>query len=136
MPAMRRWFAMRSSQDDPDAASRQSLSGMRLSLFLPLSVVKYTFCMHGRDKGVLTYIAFLRTTDAIAWNKISPYVYFMIKSSGQVDESQIPFWAGVLISVFTFCEFLTGTIWASISDKIGRRRTLLIGSSCGALAAI
>lgn len=88
------------------------------------------------QEHALTNAGFLRTTEAIAWTSIFPYVYFMIQSFGQVDESQIPFWAGVLITVFTFCEFLTGTIWARISDKIGRRKTLLIGSSCGAFAAI
>lgn len=60
----------------------------------------------------------------------------MTQSFGEVDESQIPFWAGVLIAVFTFCEFLTGTIWARVSDKVGRRKTLLVGSSCGAVTAI
>lgn len=99
-------------------------------------MVKNTFPVLYTDKHILTDTGFLRTAEAIAWTSISPYVYFMIKSFGQVDESQIPFWAGVLIAVFTFCEFLTGTIWARISDKIGRRKTLLIGSSCGAFAAI
>lgn len=82
------------------------------------------------------YTGLIRTTEVVAWTSIFPYVYSMIQSFGEVDESQIPFWAGVLIAVFTFCEFLTGTIWARISDKIGRRRTLLVGSSCGAVTAI
>ncbi|KAI1314237.1 major facilitator superfamily domain-containing protein [Xylaria venustula] len=70
----------------------------------------------------------LRATEAIAWTSIFPYVYFMIQSFDEVDESTIPFYAGLLIAVFTFCEFLSGIIWARVSDHIGRKATLLIGS--------
>jgi MFS family permease len=36
--------------------------------------------------------------------------------------------AGIMISVFTFGEFLMAPQWARISDRIGRKPTLLIGS--------
>jgi len=38
------------------------------------------------------------------------------------------FYAGLLVSVFTFGEFLMAPQWAKISDRIGRKPTLLIGS--------
>ncbi|KAI8949374.1 major facilitator superfamily domain-containing protein [Xylaria longipes] len=73
----------------------------------------------------------LRATEAIAWTSIFPYVYFMIQSFNEVDESMIPFYAGLLVAVFTFCEFLSGMVWARVSDDIGRKTTLLFGSICG-----
>jgi MFS family permease len=36
--------------------------------------------------------------------------------------------AGIMVSVFTFGEFLMAPQWARISDRIGRKPTLLIGS--------
>lgn len=54
----------------------------------------------------------------------------MIRSFNEVDESMIPFYAGLLIAIFTFCEFLSGMIWARASDRIGRKTVLLLGSIC------
>jgi MFS family permease len=60
----------------------------------------------------------------------------MIRSFEEVEEAQVTFYAGMLIAIFTFCEFLSGMIWAKISDQIGRRMTLLIGSGCAIIAAV
>jgi MFS family permease len=60
----------------------------------------------------------------------------MIQSFKGVEETQITLYAGLLIAVYTFCEFLSGMVWASVSDRIGRKRSLLIGSSCGIITAL
>ncbi|KAI0383261.1 major facilitator superfamily domain-containing protein [Hypomontagnella monticulosa] len=95
--------------------SETSLSGLRLQL---------------------TSLGILRATEAIAWTSIFPYVYFMIQSFDGVPESQITFYAGLLVAIFTFCEFLSGMIWARVSDRIGRKLVLLVGSVCGMIAAL
>lgn len=46
------------------------------------------------------------------------------------------FYAGALVGVFTFGEFLTGVLWARVSDRIGRKLTLMIGTCSGLVAAI
>lgn len=74
--------------------------------------------------------------EAIAWTSIFPYVYFMIRSFDGIVESQITFYAGLLVAMFTFSEFLSGMIWAKISDRIGRKTSLLIGSACGMVTAL
>lgn len=56
--------------------------------------------------------------------------------SFEVPEQDIAFYAGALVGVFTFGEFLTGIIWARISDRIGRKPTLMIGTCCGLIAAL
>ncbi|KAH7310788.1 major facilitator superfamily domain-containing protein [Stachybotrys elegans] len=78
----------------------------------------------------------MRATEAIAWTSIFPYVYDMVRSMDEVDDAQIPYYAGLLISVYTFAEFLSGILWAKVSDHICRRATLLIGSVCGMTTAI
>lgn len=52
--------------------------------------------------------------------------------SGQADAA---FYAGFLIASFTFGEFLTGILWGKISNKIGRKPTLLIGVAGGLVSA-
>ena len=44
------------------------------------------------------------------------------------NEQNTAEFAGIMISVFTFREFLMAPQWARISDRIGRKPTLLIGS--------
>lgn len=60
----------------------------------------------------------------------------MILSLGITGEHRISFYAGILTSVFTFCEFLSGMVWGKIADCIGRRWTLMIGILCGVFSAI
>lgn len=77
----------------------------------------------------------IRATEAIAWSSIFPYAYYMIQSF-EVPEHDIAFYAGALVGVFTFGEFLTGFFWARLSDCIGRKPTLMIGTFCGLIAAL
>ena len=60
----------------------------------------------------------------------------MVKSFPGVEETDVPFYAGLLVAVFTFCEFLSGMLWAKLSDRIGRKPTLLIGTVCGMVASL
>ena len=68
-----------------------------------------------------------RFSEALAWTSIFPYAYFMVQSFGEGSKANTAFLVGLLIAIFTFCEFLTGTLWAKASDKIGRKPILLIG---------
>jgi MFS family permease len=56
--------------------------------------------------------------------------------SFEVPEHDIAFYAGALVGVFTFGEFLTGIVWAHVSDRIGRKPTLMIGTLSGLIAAL
>ncbi|KMU78968.1 hypothetical protein CISG_07611 [Coccidioides immitis RMSCC 3703] len=103
------------TQADGEITPASSLSGIQLQLFM---------------------LGTFRATEAIAWTSIFPYVYFMIQSFDEVDHADIPLYSGMLISIFTFCEFLSGMVWAKISDRIGRKPTLLIGALCGIITAI
>lgn len=43
------------------------------------------------------------------------------------DKSHASFYAGVLVSAFSFAESLTGMYWGGLSDRIGRKPVLLMG---------
>ncbi|KAK4140773.1 protein zinc induced facilitator-LIKE 1 [Dichotomopilus funicola] len=75
-------------------------------------------------------LGLIRATEAIAWSSIFPYAYFMIQSFN-VPEHDIAFYSAALIALFTLGEFLTGIVWARVSDKIGRKPTMLMGTFCG-----
>ncbi|KAK4642110.1 hypothetical protein QC761_0081110 [Podospora bellae-mahoneyi] len=67
----------------------------------------------------LNCLGSLRATKPIAWTSIFPYSLMR----------RYPFYAGLLIAILIFSEFLSGMIWSRVSDKIGRKRCLLIGGS-------
>ena len=57
-------------------------------------------------------------------------------SSLESSDQNVAIYAGILVSVFTFGEFIMAPQWAKISDVIGRKYTLLIGSVGAILSAI
>lgn len=83
-------------------------------------------------------------SEAIAWTSIFPYMYSMVESfstsstSGTSDasEANTATYAGLLVSVFTFGEFIMAPQWARISDRIGRKPTLIIGSIGAMISAL
>ncbi|KAK6354055.1 hypothetical protein TWF730_008473 [Orbilia blumenaviensis] len=59
----------------------------------------------------------------------------MIRSFG-VAEDNIGFWAGVISASLALCQFLTGVVWGRLSDKIGRKPSILIGLAMMAASTI
>lgn len=114
---------------------KASLSEMRLPLFA-LGELRCRKLANHPVAYLLAPLGLLRATEAIAWTSIFPYVYPMIQSFPGVDETDIPFYAGLLVAVFTFCEFLSGMVWARVSDRIGRKPALLIGAVCGMITSL
>ncbi|KAH8761399.1 MFS multidrug transporter [Hyaloscypha finlandica] len=79
-------------------------------------------------------------SEAIAWTTIFPYIYSMVgsfsSSSSPSSSDNTPIYAGLMVSVFTFGEFIMAPQWARISDKIGRKSTLLIGTLGAVFSAV
>lgn len=62
----------------------------------------------------------------------------MVKSLSGPESSDhnIAIYAGIMVSVFTFGEFVGAPQWAKISDRIGRKPTILIGSMGAVFSAL
>lgn len=62
----------------------------------------------------------------------------MVRSLSEPDPSDenIAIYAGIMVSVFTFGEFVGAPQWAKISDRIGRKPTILIGSMGAVFSAL
>ncbi|OAL74765.1 hypothetical protein A7D00_0359 [Trichophyton violaceum] len=87
----------------------------------------------------LVILGLFRFSEALAWTTIFPYAFTMMKSFLPADgnqAAQAAVLASSTVSLFTFGEFLTGVPWAKVSDRIGRKRTLMIGVVCGAASAL
>ena len=65
--------------------------------------------------------------EPIALTSIFPYAWLLVQSFHIGERSDASFYAGALVSAFSFSEALTGIFWGSLSDRIGRKPVLLIG---------
>jgi MFS family permease len=57
-------------------------------------------------------------------------------SDSTTTDSNTATYAGIAVSVFTFGEFVMAPQWARISDRIGRKPTLLVGSVGAIISAL
>ena len=59
---------------------------------------------------------------------IFPYAWALVKDFHIGNEEHASFYSGILISAFSLAEALMGTYWGALSDRIGRKPVLMIGS--------
>lgn len=71
--------------------------------------------------------AICRFAEPVALTSIFPYAWVMVKDFRIADESNASFYAGIIVSAFSFAESLTGMYWGGLSDKIGRKPVMLLG---------
>ncbi|OBT53529.1 hypothetical protein VE04_04312 [Pseudogymnoascus sp. 24MN13] len=76
--------------------------------------------------------------EGVAWATIFPYIYSMVKSlsGSKSSKDNIAIYAGLMVSVFNFGEFVGAPLWAKVSDRIGRKPTMLIGSIGAVFSAL
>jgi MFS family permease len=58
-----------------------------------------------------------------------------VTTPGAQRDAQAAALASATVSLFTFGEFVTSVLWTKISDRIGRKPTLLIGAVGGCVSA-
>lgn len=70
----------------------------------------------------------VRFAEPIAFTSLFPYVFFMVRDFHIApDESQIPRYVGYLSACFSFCQFLFSVHWSRLSDRIGRKKVIIMG---------
>ncbi|KAH7197796.1 major facilitator superfamily domain-containing protein [Fusarium flagelliforme] len=76
----------------------------------------------------LFLLAIVRLAEPIALTSIFPYAWALVKDFHIGNEEHASFYSGILISAFSLAEALMGTYWGALSDRIGRKPVLIIGS--------
>ena len=61
-------------------------------------------------------------------NSISPYLPEMASSFPEVDPAEVGMYVGLIASAFALAQFATNFMWGWLSDKIGRKPIILLGT--------
>ncbi|KAI0475761.1 MFS general substrate transporter [Xylariaceae sp. FL0804] len=77
----------------------------------------------------LALLALLSLAEQTALNSISPYLPEMIGSFAGVGEDQVGLYVGILASAFALAQLATNLAWGFLSDIIGRKPVMLVGTS-------
>ncbi|KAI3321585.1 MFS general substrate transporter [Xylariaceae sp. AK1471] len=77
----------------------------------------------------LALLALLSLAEQSALNSISPYLPEMVESFPGIRHDQIGLYVGLLASAFALAQLATNLFWGYLSDIVGRKPTMLAGTS-------
>lgn len=69
----------------------------------------------------------MRVAEPIALTSILPYAWKLVSNFHVGNESDAPFFAGILISAFSLAEACSGMYWGGVSDRVGRKPVVICG---------
>lgn len=76
----------------------------------------------------LIVLAVIALAEQTALNSISPYLPEMTKAFPEVKEGQTGLYVGLIASSFALAQFTTNFFWGWLSDKIGRKPVIIVGT--------
>ncbi|OTB17169.1 hypothetical protein K445DRAFT_33534, partial [Daldinia sp. EC12] len=76
----------------------------------------------------LALLALLSLSEQTALNSISPYLPEMIESFPGISHDQVGLYVGLLASAFALAQLATNLLWGYLSDIIGRKPVMLLGT--------
>jgi MFS family permease len=75
--------------------------------------------------------------EAIGTTMLFPYVGLLVaRVDGSHDRSAAGYYSGLLVGMFQLGQMLFSARWGHVSDRIGRKPVLALGSLCGGLLSI
>ncbi|KAI1351046.1 major facilitator superfamily transporter [Xylaria sp. FL0043] len=77
----------------------------------------------------LALLAVLSLAEQSALNSISPYLPGMVKTFPGIEEDEAGLYVGFLASAFALAQLATNLLWGYLSDIVGRKPTMLAGTS-------
>ncbi|CEJ59554.1 Putative MFS transporter [Penicillium brasilianum] len=86
-----------------------------------------------RQMAVLAIIALAEQT---ALNSISPYLPDMASTFPEVESSQVGVYVGTIASAFALAQLATNYYWGWLSDRIGRKPVILLGTLLTAMCFV
>ncbi|KAI5922359.1 major facilitator superfamily domain-containing protein [Camillea tinctor] len=100
-----------------DSASRDSFTHDHHANTTPLPIKQ------------LALLALLSLSEQTALNSISPYLPEMVESFPGVSHDEVGLLVGLLASAFALAQLATNLLWGYLSDIVGRKPVMLIGTS-------
>lgn len=79
-------------------------------------------------KAQLAMLAVIALAEQTALNSISPYLPEMAATFPEVAEGQVGLYVGLIASSFALAQFATNFFWGYLSDRIGRKPVILMGT--------
>ena len=79
-------------------------------------------------KRQLAVLAIIALSEQTALNSISPYLPQMASTFPEVEPSQVGIYVGTIASAFALAQLTTNFFWGWLSDKIGRKPVILLGT--------
>lgn len=67
-------------------------------------------------------------SEQTALNSIAPYLPDMVSTFPEVDETRVGIYVGLVASSFALAQFATNFFWGYLSDRIGRKPVVLMGT--------
>jgi len=77
----------------------------------------------------LLLLAILSLAEQTALNSIGPYIYYLVQSFPEIPPDQVGLYVGILASAFALAQLSTNLLWGYLSDKLGRKPILLVGTA-------
>ncbi|KAL2192762.1 MFS general substrate transporter-like protein [Corynascus similis CBS 632.67] len=77
----------------------------------------------------LSLLALLSLAEQTALNSIGPYLPTMVASFDEIPEGDEGLYVGLLASAFALAQLTTNLLWGYLSDRVGRKPTMLLGTS-------
>ncbi|CAK7271587.1 hypothetical protein SEPCBS119000_004682 [Sporothrix epigloea] len=111
--------------DDDIPPSPESSSPHSSSSSSPSRRRRHATPLPVRQLGLL---ALLSLAEQTALNSIGPYLPTMVKSFPEIPSSEMGLYVGVLASTFALAQLATNLFWGYLSDTIGRKPVMLLGS--------
>ncbi|KAL8690169.1 MAG: hypothetical protein Q9224_004471 [Gallowayella concinna] len=87
-------------------------------------------------KRQLAMLAVIALAEQTALNSISPYLPQMASTFPDINVDQVGLYVGLIASAFALAQFATGFLWGWLSDRIGRKPVVLVGTLCTAACFI
>lgn len=79
-------------------------------------------------KSQLIVLAIIALAEQTAFNSISPYLPEMASTFPEVDVQQVGLYVGLIASSFALAQLTTNFLWGWLSDRIGRKPVILMGT--------
>jgi MFS family permease len=87
-------------------------------------------------KKQLAILAVIALAEQTALNSISPYLPEMASTFPEVQEGQVGLYVGLIASAFALAQFATNFGWGLLSDRIGRKPIVLLGTFLTAICFV